>query len=132
MRALDFANVSRTFCMSSGRPIRLNPRDFGAPALRQFGHALTEEAVDTDDHFLAFLNEIGQAGFHAGAAGSRDREGKPVPGFEHGTQQQLDLVHAFEIQGIHMAKQRRHHGLQDTRFHIARAGAEQNPLWWMK
>src|SRR6266852_7191919 len=67
--------------------------DVGARALGHIRHTLAKHAVDADHHFVARLDEVDDAGLHAGAAGAAHRKGKSVLGTEQTPEHVLRLVH---------------------------------------
>ncbi len=56
-------------------------------------HPSAEDAVDSDEHAVAGLDEVDDAGFHAGAAGAADGHRQLVPGAEDLPEHGLGFVH---------------------------------------
>ena len=75
-------------------------------AFSDVAHARSENAIHTDDHFVARFDEIHKTKFHAGAASAADREGHFVFREEDMAQHRFDLLHHFDKGRIQMADQR--------------------------
>ena len=87
-------------------PLLLDAHDVGTAAARDFAHPVAEHAVRADDGGVAGLEQVDEAGLHAGRAGAAHREGQRVVGAEDGAQARHRLVHDREELGVHVPEQR--------------------------
>jgi len=102
--------------------------DLHAVAAAHFADALAEEAVDENSEFRAGIAEVGNGGFHAGAAGTGDGQGELVFGTEEGAESGADFLENLEEIGVHVADDRPGHGLVNTWLDLGRAGSEEQSL----
>src|SRR5437870_3793280 len=70
--------------------------DVGAGPPGHVNHPLTKHAVNADDHLVAGLDQVNDAGLHAGAAGATDRKGENIPRAEESPEHVLSLVHDLQ------------------------------------
>ena len=84
-------------------PVVLHHDGGGATALDIFLHAPTEDPVLAHDHLVPRGQQVDEAGFHAGGAGCRHRQGQLVVSLEGVLQQGLHLVHQLHEQGVQVA-----------------------------
>src|SRR3712207_8775095 len=67
-----------TLFRSGPAPWLLDAHHVGAAPARDVAHALAEHPVDADDRGVAGLEQVDEAGFHAGAARPADRQRQRV------------------------------------------------------
>ena len=91
--------------------------DFRALAARHLADAVAEEAVGEEREFAAGLGEVGDGGFHAGAAGAGERHVELVLRRERISEQRADFIRDLEEERVEMADHRLRHGLVDARRH---------------
>lgn len=122
--AQGLGNLAR---LDNPPPGGLGPDDPGAAPGRDIGHASAEHAVDSDNDFVARLDQVDETKLHAGAASAADRKRQFVASQEDLAEHFFDLVHYPDEQGIKMAYQRLRHGPQDRGSGIARPRPHQQP-----
>ncbi len=115
------------------RVVRLAPglgeaHYFGALAASHFADAVAEEAVGEQRELPAGLGEIGDGGFHSGAAGPGDRQVELVLRGENVAEQRADLAGNFKEERIEVAHHILRHGLVHARRHHAGSGTEEQAL----
>ncbi len=107
-------------------PRALDGAHFAAVAPGHIRQAQAEVAVDAYQHLVAGLHQVGDGGFHGGAAGARDRDGERVSGLKGVAQQLLGAVHQLQEFGIQVPYRGDGHGIQHARVDHAGARAEQD------
>jgi hypothetical protein len=100
-------------------------RRLTAVALRQVGDAHAPDAVVAHDDLVALLQQVGDAGLHAGVAAAGGQQRVLAVGLEQVAEPLLDVVHDLEQRRVHVAQQRQRLGGQDARVGVAGAGAHQ-------
>ena len=108
-------------------PLDLDRVHPGAAAPGDVEHPAAEDPGDADDHLVAGLDQVGDRGLHAGAAGPRDRQGQTVLGAEDPAQHAAGRVHDPQVLRVEVTDRRPRQGLQDPRRHVARPGPQQQP-----
>ena len=108
------------------RPTAASTRTTSAPTRRATSHIRSPKKPLTPTMTgVARLEQVDEAGLHAGRARPRDGEGEPVGRLEDGPQPVAGLVEEIEELGVEMAEdgpgQRRHH----LGVGVRRAGAEE-------
>ena len=81
-----------------------------------------------DYDLVAPLEQVDEAGLHAGHAGGADREGQPIGGLECLAQHVLRFIHDLQEIGIEVADERHGHGREHARMHVTGSGAEEKTL----
>ena len=85
-----------------------------------------EGAVAADEHLVARLDEVDEAGLHADGTGAGDGERDPVLGLEGVAQQILELVHHAHELGVEVADRRSRHGVEHALVDVRGAGAHEH------
>ena len=125
-RIFQFLRVNRA------SPVVLHHYSHTTAAFDVLFHASAKHTVLAHDHFVARLNQIDEAGFHAGRAGCGNRHGQFILRFKRVFQQGFHLVHQVDEQRVQMANSRPRHRGQHARADIRRARAHQGSLGRMK
>ncbi len=111
---------------SSTLPGSASTRVTRAPMRVATSHIRSPKTPGHADHdVVARLEEIGEAGLHAAAAGAGERNGERVRGAEEAPQPLLRLVDEGEKGGVEVAEQRLRHGGEHARMRVRRSRAEQ-------
>lgn len=96
----DFVNFFRGEDFAVGA---FDASDFCTEPFSNFGHAPAEDAIDAGDHPIAWFDEVNDAGFHAGTAGSADGHGHGVGRLKHLSEHGLEFVHDTEEAGVEVS-----------------------------
>ena len=68
-------------------------------------HAHAENAIDTNDDFIARFNEVDHTEFHPGTAGAADWKSHGIAGPEDCAKHLLDFLHHLNEGGIQVTQQ---------------------------
>ncbi len=98
-------------------PGELQGVDLGPEAACHLAHPDAEDPVDQDEHRVARLDEVDEAGLHARRARAGDRDGQVVPRVQERPQVLLEPVHDLQEIGVEMAQRLGADGLVDLRGH---------------
>ena len=109
-------------------PVRCHLDHIGSAAARDLGDAHAEEAGLGHHCGVAGLEEVGEAGLHAGGARAVERQHQAV-GHAPSLAQQVHYLEQDQVQlGVEMPQQRPLHGLEHRGLYVGGTGATEEPL----
>jgi hypothetical protein len=105
MTAGDRVGGEQPLGVDRGAPVEGDRHDLGPAARRHVDHALSEHAVDADDHHVARVHHVDEGGLHAGRPGAADGQGEGVLRAEHGPEPLAGLVEQGDEVGVEVPEQ---------------------------
>ena len=109
-------------------PFRGNRVNSRPATLGNVMHAQTENSAGAYDDLVPGLDEVREAGLHARAAGTGDRDGKPVLRLKHLSQKIFRVLHDIEELWVEMSDHGRCQGGVHAWMDIAGSGAHEQAL----